>query len=268
MAKKTLTINREWESVKWPGWIRRPMEILDQTDSTNNYARQLALHMEAPEGTLVIAEEQTAGRGKMGRLWHSPHGLSIYASVVLRPTFDSSRTQAPTLLAAAAVAASLIHLYGIPARVKWPNDILIEGKKVGGILTESMLEQGRILFLIMGLGLNCAHHLKDWPADLKKKAVSISQAGPKKVDRGQLLSQILRIFEKDYRRYSQGDYEEALLGWKNFNETLGRIVRIQTPGGFHEGKALDILSDGALVIRNSDGGKTETIRLGEVMVEA
>ncbi len=253
-----------WQEAPWPAWVKCPPTVLDTVDSTNTYALRLAREHQAPEGTLVIAEEQTAGRGRRERRWHSPRGLSIYASVVLRPSFAAPFAQLPTLLASAATAASLQHLYQLPARVKWPNDVQLEGKKLGGILTESVLSGQRIEFLVVGMGVNCNVSAEDWPEELRGKATAVAQELGHFIDRTQLLAQILKILGRDYALCQKGEYEVAMRGWRSLNVSLGRQVNLELADGTLQGTADELLPDGTMQLRESETGRMVNVRIGEV----
>ena len=254
----------DWRQTNWPDWIQRPPLILESVDSTNTYVKHLASEQQAPEGTLVIAETQTAGRGRQGRSWFSPSGRSIYASWLLRPDFSPRYAQIPTLLASAAAAAAIQHLYSLPARVKWPNDVLIEDRKIGGILTESAVAGERIAFLLVGLGLNCNVESELWPAELRKTATSIQECLGRTVDRTELLSLILRIFGEDYHRLKQGRHEEALRGWRALNVTLGQQTCLRMPHREIRGFAEALLPDGGLRLREALTGASVDVRAGEI----
>ncbi len=255
----------DWSDIHWPEWIAGPVTWLNSVDSTNSCLANMARAKDLPEGALVIAETQTQGRGKRERTWFSPPGGSIYVSILLRPGFLPAYAHLPTLMMAAAAAGTIQHRFRIQARVKWPNDIQIEGRKIGGILTEAVLRGTRIDYLILGLGLNCDVPADAWPGDLRSKAASLADWVEGPVDRGELLAQILDIFGRDYRLALEGDYDSAVRGWKSLNDTLGRSVRIQTPSGTAEGIAEGLLTDGALVLRHPSTGVYREIRLGEVI---
>lgn len=254
----------EWRQAPWPQWVRQPPIVLDTVNSTNRLALTLAVEQQAPEGTLVIAETQTAGRGRRDRRWHSPKGRAICASLILRPKFAAPLAQLPTLLASAAAAAAVQHLYRLPARVKWPNDIQLNGRKLGGILTESALRGPRIEHLVVGIGLNCNVLADDWPEQLRPKATSLALELGHPVERPQLLVQILSILGRDYARCQAGEYEAAMRGWQTLNETLGQRVTLELPTGTLQGRAEELLPDGSLRLRREETGGTLDIRIGEI----
>ncbi len=255
----------DWSKTHWPEWIAGPVTWLNSVDSTNSYLANRVRSEDLPEGAMVIAETQTHGRGKRERPWFSPPGASIYVSILLRPGFPPAYAQLPTLIMAAAAAGAIQHRFRIQARVKWPNDIQVEGLKIGGILTEAVLRGTRIDHLILGFGLNCNVPADAWPGDLRSKAASLNDWIGGSVNREALLVQILDIFGRDYRLALEGDFDSAVRGWRSLNDTLGCPVRILTPSGPVEGVAEGLLTDGALVLRNPSTHEHREIRLGEVI---
>lgn len=254
----------QWQALPWPDWIQRPVRVFDSIDSTNSLAMRLAVRERVPEGTLVIAENQTAGRGRMQRKWYSLPGGSLYVSLVLRPDLPASCAHVPTLLAASSVAAAVAHLYRLPARVKWPNDVMVEGRKLGGILTESVLKNGRIDSLVVGLGVNCNLNLEALPEDLRVSAVSLSSLLGREIERGQLLLRVLDIFHRDYRLCLDGDVEKSIRGWRALNASIGSTMSVTTPEGVIEGIAERLLDDGTLVLREQSTQRLLEIRAGEI----
>jgi BirA family biotin operon repressor/biotin-[acetyl-CoA-carboxylase] ligase len=161
--------------------------------STNDVAREMALRG-APEGTAVVAEEQTAGRGTKGRSWHSPRGKGLYVSLVLRP--EAAEITLLPLAAGLAAREAVERSHGLSARLRWPNDILWEGKKLGGILCESGFLGNRPEYVILGVGLNVDHDLDDFPEDIRALAVSVRMAARRPADGGELLRCLLPELER------------------------------------------------------------------------
>lgn len=149
---------------------RKEILHFEETDSTNARARELA-DQGAPEGTLVVAERQTQGRGRKGRIWFSPPGAGIYASLILRPSIPPHEATRITFVTAVAAAEALLHLTDLNVRIKWPNDILVNGKKVAGILTEISTERGAVDYAVVGLGMNV--NTPGFPDDISERATSI-----------------------------------------------------------------------------------------------
>ena len=168
--------------------------------STNDAVRALAA-AGAPEGTIVVANEQTAGRGTKGRTWHSPSGLGLYVSILLRPA-----SVADVPLARDAVEAS----HGLAARIRWPNDILFDGRKLGGVLCESVFAGDRPEFVIVGIGLNVAHGPRDFPDDLRETAVSIASALGASADRGRLFDALLDALDRRFDSLFRGGVDDLI----------------------------------------------------------
>jgi len=219
------------------------------TDSTNNDAKRLAQE-DMPNGTLVIAERQQGGRGRMGRRWNSPEG-GIWLSVILRP--ELSPTDAPklTIMAAVAVAESIFQSTGIQTNIKWPNDILVDGKKICGILTEISAELDIINYVIIGIGINVNND--KFPDELKDKSISLKQIKGEKVNRVKVLASLLERLESYYFKAERDGFEEILERWRALCINLGKQVKIIGKNESFEGIALDIDSSGALLVKKTNG---------------
>ncbi len=217
-------------------------------DSTNRKAKDLAAHG-AAEGTVVIAEEQTAGAGRMGRNWFSPAGKGIWMSVILRPTMLPADAPKITLLSAVATVRAIEDLYGLPAAIKWPNDVLISGKKVCGILTEMVGEMDALHYLVVGIGINANLEERDFPPPLRRRATSLKVELGRKVDRRALTVQCLRKLGQVYTLLEEEGFAPVLRLWKRYSATLGEQVVVQTPSERIEGRAVDVDADGALWVQ-------------------
>ncbi|AZH25420.1 biotin--[acetyl-CoA-carboxylase] ligase [Haloplanus aerogenes] len=220
------------------------VEYHDSLPSTNDRARELAVAGEAE--VLVVAGEQTGGRGRLDRPWSSPPG-GVYASLLCRP--DRPPAHAPVFTLAAAVAVTrACREAGVEAVIKWPNDVLVAGSegKLAGILTEMEGEADRISWLIVGVGAN----VDVSAADLPEKGASIRTAGGD-ADRRRFCQRVVEAFH-DLR----ADPDSILPAWRDYAVTLGREVRVDTPGGVVEGEAVDVTFPGALVVRTADGERT------------
>ena len=202
-----------------------------------------------PEGTLVCAEGQSKGRGRMGRTWISPKGKGIYMSLLLRPQLPPARVAELTLLTAIAVCEAVNQICGITARIKWPNDIMIENGKAGGILTEMSAEMDRVTFVVLGIGLN----VSAVPGRLADRAVALRQVAQKDFTRLELVRGILLSLEHWYMLVHQEGISPIVQRWKELSLTLGRHVRLTESGGTIEGRAVDLAEDGGLLIRTSNG---------------
>lgn len=246
-ALKTLTFGKE-------------VIYYDNIDSTNTVAYDLA-KKGSPEGLVVIAEGQTKGKGRLSREWVSPKQKGIYMSVILRP--DMTPFQAPkiTLLAAVSTALGIREDIGAPALIKWPNDILINQKKIGGILTEMEAEQDSVNFLILGIGIN----VNTRHSELPKGASSIYEEIGSRVSRIGLAKAILEKLDENYELFKKEGFSPIKKEWRNLSATLGRRVRVTCMHESIEGEAVDIDSDGALKIR-LDNGFYERVLAGDLLV--
>lgn len=229
------------------------------TGSTNEDAKKLAQDG-VPHGTLVIAEKQQKARGRLGRAWDSPNG-GLWFTLILRPCLAPMDAPKLTILTAVAVAEAIIHTTGIDAKIKWPNDILIDGKKVCGILTEMSTEMDAINHVIIGVGINVNN--SDFPEELKDKGTSLRQVKGEKVSRIQVLSSLLERFEHYYVKAETEGFKEVLESWRSLCTTLGQKVKITGQKENFEGIALDIDESGALLIKTGDG-KVVRILSGDV----
>jgi len=235
---------------------------LESVASTNDVAWEEA-ERGAPEGTVVVAEEQTAGRGRMSRKWHSPPGLGIWTSVVLRPDVSPENAASLTLCASVAVAKAVRSLCPVNVSLKWPNDVMVKGKKLCGILTEIKFGGGRIDFLVCGIGLNANQRVQDFPAELAQSATSIFMATGKMVNRGELFLAILRHFEKKYREFCRNGAASCLDEWRSMCPLFGKRVRVKGRRGAVEGVFFNIDDNGALLLR-LDSGVHRSFLAGDV----
>ncbi|MGG4346298.1 biotin--[acetyl-CoA-carboxylase] ligase [Paenibacillus lautus] len=231
--------------------LGKPLKLLDKTTSTQEDARQLA-EEGATEGTLVISEEQTGGRGRMGRKFHSPRGKGIWMSLVLRPKQPLHLTQQLTLLTGVAVCRAITKCAGVQTDIKWPNDILFQGKKVCGILLESATEDERVRYCIAGIGISANLKESDFPEELRSVATSIRMAGGATVNRTELIQSIMAEMEVLYELYNEQGFEPIASLWEALSGTVGREVQVQTARDRFSGIATGLNRDGALLVRNQD----------------
>lgn len=222
-------------------------------DSTNALAGDLAAGG-APEGACVLAEEQTGGRGRRGRIWLSPAYANLYISLLLRPALEADRAFVLTMLLALAAREGVEQATGVRAGIKWPNDLYVEGKKLAGILTELTAKGKDVEYVILGLGLNV-----NWApgrmGDLDRPATSILAETGVPADRGDLLVRILTLFEDSYLRLKAGEVDPFYRQWNEHCLVLGREVEIESQGEKICGTALRIDRDGALILRDPQGGE-------------
>ncbi len=240
-------------------FIGRRIYSYERVDSTMDIAYQLA-EDNAPEGVVVFSEEQSLGRGRMGRNWVSLKGKGIYLSLILRPKIPLLEAPKITLLVAVGVAQAIRKISGLATLIKWPNDILISNKKVCGILTELSAELDRVNFLILGVGIN-VNTTKD---TLPKEATSVKEELGRSVSRIDLTKEVLRQVEKYYSLFKQKRFASIVREWKDLSAILGSRIEVICQGKKIEGQAQDIDSHGALVVR-LDSGFLEHIWAGDVL---
>ncbi len=220
--------------------------------STNTVAHQLAASG-APEGTLVVAESQTKGRGRLGRMWHSPENCGIYFSLILRPKIHPTRAPGISLISAIAVAETIAGCNDFKIGIKWPNDVLLSGRKVAGILTELSAELDRVNFIVVGIGINVNHKRADFPAELKETATSIRIDGKTKIKRVDFLQKLLYNFEKEYIIFKKSGLEKSRKKILKYSSLLYTDVDLRMGRKTISGKVIDIDKLGQLVIETSEG---------------
>ncbi|MDA7025617.1 biotin--[acetyl-CoA-carboxylase] ligase [Bacillus sp. CLL-7-23] len=226
----------------------------DSVSSTQKIAHELA-NNGSPEGTIIVADQQTEGRGRMARVWHSPAGNGIWMSLILRPAIPVQKTPQLTLLAAVAIVQAIEEQTGISPEIKWPNDILVNGKKTVGILTELQAEADQVHSVITGIGINVNQVASDFPDDLKETATSLRIVSGKKIDRAALIQTILLTFEKRYQDYTRHGFQPIKLLWESYALTLNRRLTARTLNGTFHGKSLGIDDEGVLLLETSEGIK-------------
>ncbi len=228
------------------GSFGRELHLHEELGSTSDAAKQLARHG-APEGTVVCAERQSSGRGRLGRRWHSPAG-GLWFSIVLRPRLPLHRLNLLSLMLGLGVAEVLEELYGIPAELKWPNDVLAGGRKLCGVLVETEAEPEALRFVVAGVGVNA--NIAGFPEELQ--AVSLQQLLGRRVDRCELLAELLNSFEELYALIHVTP-EQLIARYRERCATLGKKVRVHMLQEDVEGAAVSIAEDGSLVIETRHG---------------
>lgn len=233
-------------------FLGRHIHYEESVDSTQKIAHRLA-HENASEGTVVIAEEQLSGRGRMDRPWHSPKYTGIWMSVILRPNIPPPKAPQLTLIAAVAVVQAMEELTSLTPQIKWPNDILLNGKKVTGILTEMQSDVDRVISIIIGIGINVNQQVEDYPKELQNIATSLAIECGEKLQRAELIKTLLNRLEKLYLLYlEQGFYPIKLL-WESYAVSIGENITARTLIGSIHGKAKGITEDGVLMIEDQSG---------------
>ncbi|MGG1313430.1 biotin--[acetyl-CoA-carboxylase] ligase [Cohnella laeviribosi] len=230
----------------------RHLHLFDSVSSTQDVLRELA-EEGAPEGTLVIAEQQTQGRGRMGRVWVSPPGKGVWMSLLLRPQVPLQATPQLTLLAAVALRRAVSAVVPLDIGIKWPNDLLVDGKKISGILLESAAEEERLRYVVVGLGISANLEPEDYPEDVASKAVSLKMAAGRPVDRAELIAVTLKEFEELYELYLRDGFEPIRALWEAHSVNLNRKTTLATPRGPIEGIPRGLNDMGGLLVELSDG---------------
>ncbi|MDF2630353.1 MAG: transcriptional repressor, BirA-like [Symbiobacteriaceae bacterium] len=243
----------------------RQIEYRESVGSTNDLAKQLA-RAGAPEGLLVIADEQTAGKGRLGRAWTTPRGSALAMSLVLRPALPPVQAPRVTLVAAVAVAEAVRAVTGLPVGIKWPNDLQVAGRKVCGILTEMEAEIDRVAFVVCGMGLNVNLPRESLPEAFRSSATSLMAELGASVGRAPLVQAMLARFEEAYDELLSGRFAAVLERWRALSITLGQPVRVLSVTGEAavEGLAVDVDEEGALLVRESASGVLRRVFAGEV----
>ena len=242
-------------------WVGKTVHFARETDSTNLWIKRLAKEG-APEGTLALAEFQSAGRGRLGRSWEVPEGTSVMMSILLRPKFEPQYAPTLTLVMGMAVAKAVKNL-GFDVSIKWPNDVVVSHKKICGILTEMGVRDGKIDYAVIGVGINV--NIKEFPEEMADKATSLYLESGKEFDRSQIPGLVMEAFEKYYEKFTatcdlsglKEEYESILA---NYNQPV-RVLAKEP----YEGVARGITDGGELLVEKTDG-TIATVSAGEVSV--
>ncbi len=240
-------------------FIGRKIAYFETLPSTMDEAVKLAL-ADCPEGAVVLAETQTKGRGRLGRSWISPRHKGIYFSLILRPRISPQNVAVLTLLCAVSICQAIKDLLGFEPRIKWPNDIFLGNKKLGGILTQLGAETDEIHFIAIGIGLNVNNDLNSLP----EHATSLAEQKKSHYDRVLILQEIFSYLERNYLDFQKHGSAHVIDKWRQYNLTIGRRVRVTCQDRHLEGEAIDIDSDGGLLVR-SDSGLVQKIMAGDVV---
>jgi len=240
-------------------WLGRAWRHFARVESTNDEAGAWA-RAGAPAGAVVVADEQTRGRGRLGRRWHSPPGASLYFSVVLRPPLPPHRVPPLTLAAGVAVAEALVQFDAAPA-LKWPNDVQLDGKKVAGILTEMSADLDRVHHVVIGIGVNL--NVLAFPDELAAIATSLALVVGAPVARAEFAAALCARLEHWYDRFVADGAAPVVAAWKQHARFLGRRVQVSAGRERMEGVAEDLDDDGALKLRLDDG-RTLRVVAGEL----
>lgn len=242
--------------------LGRNLQVELRTDSTNDIAKQLAWDG-APDGTVVMADQQLQGRGRQGRSFASPAGVGIYMSLLLRPQVAISRLPQLTLLAGVAAASAIEEISSLPVELKWPNDLMIDRKKAGGILTESVIQADLSPVAVVGIGINVNTALQQFPAELRDQVTSLALAAGRFIPRLPVAAAVLGHFEPLYDTFQQKGLAPLLPRWLHYGRIVGKRVRYTTEHGVEEGVASGLDEDGALLVRSRENPRLRVVS-GEV----
>lgn len=244
-------------------WAGQNLIYLDETDSTNIRARELGA-AGAPHGTLVVAETQNAGKGRRGRSWESPKGSSISMTILLRPDFKTDLAPMLTLVMAHSIAAAVQEQTGAEVGIKWPNDLVMNRKKICGILTEMSAGTDGIHYVLIGVGINVS--IEQFPEELADKATSLWRETGRKFDRAELIAAGMKKFEEDYERFCEsGSLRPFVDEYNRMLVNRGQEVRVLEPGNEYNARAFGINETGELLVEKEDGSRA-SVFAGEVSV--
>jgi BirA family transcriptional regulator, biotin operon repressor / biotin---[acetyl-CoA-carboxylase] ligase len=232
--------------------VGRDIRVFEETTSTNDVVERLARDG-VKEGVVVFAESQTKGRGRLGRSWQSPAKKGLWFSVLLRPDMRPQETTRLTVAAAAALARAIESEASLTCDIKWPNDLMIRGRKVAGILTELSAELDHVKYVILGMGVDVNQGLREFAPELRKIATSLRIESGQAVDRAALATTILRELDRDYARVCTGEFEAVADDWSNRCTTLGQEVVISIGSRRISGHAEALDNEGVLLVRTEHG---------------
>ena len=263
MAAPDLMTEAEIKSLMHTEWVAKEVLYFDTIDSTNTKAQELA-EKGYPSGTLVVADKQESGKGRRGRSWVSPSGTGIFMTLMIKPDINPNNASMLTLVAALAVAKAITSVTGEEALIKWPNDIVINGKKVCGILTEMNAQFDYINHIVVGIGINV--HNESFPEEISQMASSLMiEAGGKRFHRAQIIAETMSYFEQYYDTFLKTQDLSALV--REYDELLvnmNKAVRVLDPKEPFDGKAMGITPKGELIVDTWESRKL--VSSGEVSV--
>lgn len=241
----------------------RQIRYFSRIDSTNQYAKRIA-EEGAPDGTLIIADEQTAGKGRSGRTWVTPPAEAIAFTLLLRPKLSPDRISMVTLVMGLAVTNAVNSLYGVSAGIKWPNDVVMKGRKLCGILTEMSAEVRQVNYIVIGVGINA--NLTSFPEEIREIATSLKLELGRDINRAELIARVMTEFERLYAEFeAQGDLGAVMQEYNELCLNAGSKVRVLDPNGEYTGTSRGINSMGELLVETEDG-KMQEVYAGEVSV--
>ncbi len=241
-------------------------EVRETIDSTNDECARL-LAAGRPVPFAVFAQKQTKGRGRFGRVWHSESSGNLYSSFAFRPRIAPERMQTFTLWMGVTICELVAKFVPVVPGVKWPNDIVFDGKKAGGMLTEARVDADQIRDLVFGLGLNVNSPQSEWPSDLARRAVSLSELSGAPIDLNRLTAALIGRVLLGYERFIEGEHKDTFAQlWNKYDVLRGREVTLTEAGRKRHGRVLGVDDSGSLLLRD-DKGRTQGFRAGEVTID-
>lgn len=260
ISRPDILLPSEIQNNLYTKYIGKQIFYYDLVDSTNSVAKNTIKNkkINLQDGSVIIANKQTEGRGRLGRIWHSPPG-GIWLSIILFPGLEPAYISKITLMAAVALIQSLKNLYNIPVLIKWPNDIIIKDKKLCGILTEMSAESDQINYVVVGIGINANITRGQFAEDIRGQSISLQGILGKKIIKTKLVRLLLENFEKYYDLLQKKEFSTILREWKVNSHTLGKKVTVISGEQAISGKAVDVTTEGGLVINTEEGRKVHIL---------
>lgn len=252
----------EIDSLLKTRWLGRKYYYTEETSSTNTFCYELA-EKGKPMGTVVVADKQTGGRGRKGRSWESPFG-GLWFSLLLRPAFTPQEAAALTSVTAVGLCRGFMYYPGLGAKIKWPNDLIADGKKFGGILSEMKVENHQLEYVVIGIGVNLSK--AGLSSSLDAVAVGAEDVYGDSIDRKELLCHLLLGLESAYDQYFSGQKEDLFEEWKEHSCIVGRPVTVKTVNGDLTGKPVGLTSDGFLLL-DLGNGKGAKVISGDLVLQ-
>lgn len=232
-------------------FLGKNIHFFKEVSSTNDVARELA-DEGADEGTIIIADRQRSGKGRRGKKWVSPSG-GVWMTIILRPDVKAPKAAQLTLVTGVAVAKTLAQECGLDIGIKWPNDILIGDKKVCGILTEVKTKNGKVDYVLVGIGIDLNMDISIFPPELRGGATSLKAELDREIRGAELVQRFLQRFEVLYSQFEEGNFREILTQWRKMSSTIGKYVEVHKKGRNVYGEAVGVNKDGKLIIELDDG---------------
>ncbi len=260
-----MNLNQEYLRKNLAGkFIGHPLYCFEETGSTNDEAFRLGV-AGAPEGAVVIAESQMAGKGRMQRVWHSPPEANIYTSIILRPPFETARAPQVSIAAGVAVAEMLEDYCPGKVRLKWPNDVLIGEKKICGILSQMKMSGAAIDFIVVGIGVNVNLNHEQFPVDIQKIATSLLMETGREISRMDMIIRLYETVAKWYRELTQSGFEPVREKWISLSAMIGRTVSVMFQEETLSGRAVGLSEDGSLMLL-TEKNETRLVSAGDATI--